>query len=123
MLMATLREARVSHPVGQVSTILLAVGVTLIASAHGWTWTLSDWDGWPLLSRIVPIAAWVNVPAWFASRWGIVILCSMLTFLAPWGFIYPGILAGPILAIAAGLHWAKAGRAKFGHGPSRVLDR
>lgn len=34
--------------------------------------------------------------------------CSILTFFAPWGFIYPGILAGPILAIAAALAWGAA---------------
>ncbi len=105
--MKPLGEIEVRYPFGQVATILLALGLTWLASDHGWTWALSDWDAWPVLSVIIVVASWVNVLAWLAARWGIVIACSLLTFAAPWGFNYPGILAGPVLAIAAGSHWAK----------------
>ena len=105
--MEDLRLVEVKYPIGQIATILLALGVTFVAAHSGWTWALSDWDGWPLLSRLIPIAAWANVLAWSARRWGLVIICSMLTFGAPWGFIYPGILAGPLLAVAGGVHWAR----------------
>ena len=99
-----------AYPVGQVVTILLAFGVTFLAAAQGWTWAWSDWSGWPALSIVIIAASWVNVFAWFSARWGLVIICSLLTFLAPWGFIYPGILAGPILACAAAIHWIQARR-------------
>ncbi len=101
------KRSDLGHPFGQISTILLACGLTWIASDNGWTWALSDWDGWPALSVIVLVASWVNVLAWLAGRWGTVVVFSLLTIAAPWGFIYPGIVAGPILAISAGLHWAK----------------
>jgi hypothetical protein len=101
------RQIDFRYPFGQISTIILACGLTWIASDNGWTWALSEWDGWPALSVIVLVASWVNVFAWLGGRWVAVVVCSLLTIAAPWGFIYPGILAGPILAIAAGLHWAR----------------
>jgi hypothetical protein len=98
------------HPTGQLMTIAVAIGVSLLAVTHGGTWALSDWGGWPALSIIILVAAWVNVLAWLAERWGLVIVCSLLTFGAPWGFIYPGILAGPTLAILATSNWARKRR-------------
>lgn len=104
------RSIEVRYPFGQVASFLLALAVTAIARYSGWSWALSEWDGWPVLSRVILVAAWVNVWAWWTNRWPVVIVCSLLTFVAPWGFIYPGIVAGPILAVAATLHWAKDGR-------------
>lgn len=113
-------QIKVAHPVGQISTILLALSLTWVAADSGWTWALTDWDGWYVLSIIILVAAWVNVFAWMASSWGVVGVCSLLTFAAPWGFIYPGILAGPILAISAGLHLTR-GRAHHPAGTSRLI--
>lgn len=98
------------HPLGQVATVLLAVGVTWMARLSEWSWAFSDSEGWAAISKVIVVAAWVNVFAWLSRLWPVVIVCSLLTFVAPWGFIYPGILAGPVLAIAAGFHWVKDDR-------------
>ena len=92
---------------GIVVAILLALGVTGVAASVGWTWSWNDWGGWPVFSVVILIGAWVDVIAWIARLWPLAIVCSLLTFLAPWGFIYPGILAGPMLAIAAALAWVR----------------
>lgn len=101
--------------VGLMTSILIAFAVLWLAADSSWTWNLDfegigagrDWDGWPLFSKLVLIGCWINVYAWAARKWLLAIVCSILTFFAPWGFIYPGILAGPILAVAAGLAWAR----------------
>jgi hypothetical protein len=98
---------------GTVVAVLVAVSITFLAADAGWSWRLdlgfvgADWDGWPLLSVAVVVAAWANVFAWVRRIWPLAIVCSLLVFVAPWGFLYPGILAGPILAIAAGVAWAR----------------
>ena len=96
---------------GLITASLVALSVLWLAADSNWTWRLGfgfvgagrDWSGWPALSVIVLIASWVNVVAWTTRTWFLAVICSLLTFAAPWGFIYPGILAGPVLAIAAGL--------------------
>jgi hypothetical protein len=103
---------------GLIAAVLVAVSILWLAEDVGGTWRLGfgfigagpDWDGWPVLSVTVVIGSWVNVGAWAARVWPVAIICSLLTFAAPWGFIYPGILTGPILAIAAGFAWARASR-------------
>lgn len=92
---------------GIVVAILLAPGVTAVAASVGWTWSWNDWGGWPVASLVILIASWVNVIAWIARLWPVAIVCSLLTFLAPWGFLYPGIVAGPALAIAAAWAWVR----------------
>jgi hypothetical protein len=102
--------------VGLVTAVLVALGIMWLGLEVGWTWRLGfdglgagrDWDGWPVLNVLVLIASVVNVCAWAARSWLLATVCSLLTFGAPWGFIYPGILAGPILAIAAALAWARS---------------
>jgi hypothetical protein len=100
---------------GLVTSVLVALAVLWLAVDSGWTWRLGfegigagrDWDGWPLFSKLVLVGSWINLYAWAARKWLLAVVCSTLTFFAPWGLIYPGILAGPILAIAAGLAWAR----------------
>ncbi len=100
--------------VGFVTSILVALSVLLLAADANWTWRLGfegigagrKWDGWPIFSKVVLVGSWINVYAWATRKWVMAIVCSLLTFFAPWG-VYPGILAGPVLAIAAGLAWAR----------------
>ena len=96
--------------IGLFSSIIVALGVTGLAASTGWTWALTEWEGWRTLSVVILIGAWVNVPAWMLRIWPLAIVCSLLTFLAPWGFIYPGILAGPIMATAAAVAWVRSER-------------
>lgn len=103
---------------------MTALAVAWLAADSGWSWRLGfdgigagpDWNGWPLLSVIVLVAAWLNVLAWAMRLWPLAAICGLLTVAAPWGFIYPGIVLGPILAVAAALAWArtKASRADGG---------
>ena len=115
---------------GLVTSVVIAFSVLWLAADSGWTWHLGfegigagrDWPGWPLFSKLVLIASWVNVYAWAARKWLLAIACSLLTFFAPWGFIYPGILAGPVLATAAAVAWARTKRETF-HGRIQQLLR
>ena len=114
--------------VGVVTALVVAVAILRLAADREWRWQLGfgfvgagrDWDGWPFLSALVLAAAWVNVAAWLGRVWSLAIVCSLLTFAAPWGFIYPGILAGPILAVAAAVAWlrTKQPRSSSGMAPS-----
>jgi hypothetical protein len=103
---------------GLITAVLVAISITWLAADAGWTWRLGfgfigagrEWGGWPALSVIVLIGSWGNVLAWAARVWPLAIICSLLTFVAPWGFLYPSILAGPILAVAAGVGWVREKR-------------
>lgn len=98
--------------VGHALALLLALGVVWAAEGQ-WTWQLSDWQGWPLLSVAVLIGAWVNVAAWFARVWPLAIVCSLLSVFVPWGFVYFGPLTGVALAIAAAVAWVREARGRF----------
>lgn len=94
------RPATRAQGLGIVVSLVQAVSVTWLAAIAEWSWSFSEWAGWPVVSVIVPIAAWVNVAAWICRfRW-IVIPAALLTILAPWGFIYHGPLFAIALSIA-----------------------
>lgn len=81
--------------VGFVLATLQAVTIAWVAEDLGWSWRLSDWQGWPLLSGAVLIAAGLSVGAWLLRLRWLAVPTSLLTLFAPWGFIY----YGPILAV------------------------
>lgn len=80
---------------GIVLASLQAITIAWVAEDLGWTWRLSDWEGWPVLSIAVLVAAGLSVVAWLLRLRWLAVPTSLLTLFAPWGFIY----YGPILAV------------------------
>lgn len=93
------RELSRGQLVGLTLATLQAGAIMWLAEDLGWSWRLSDWEGWPILSALVLIAAPANVFAWYVRLRWVAVPASLLGLFAPWGFIY----FGPILAVGLGI--------------------
>lgn len=97
--------------VGVALATLQATTATFLAAAFLEDISPADWYWWQVIQPMVVVAALANVYAWARRIRGLAVPASLLTLLAPWGFIYYGPILAVGLAIGAVfLHQPSIGR-------------